>query len=60
MSLLGYSADFNADEAIGGWVREEATDNLCLGTKGSVQQMVGSAPARFPAVGKCTSHLGIV
>ena len=60
VNLPGYSPDFNADEAIWGWVREEATDNLCLGTKGSVQQMVGSAPARFPAVGKCTSHLGIV
>ena len=26
------SQDFNADEVVWGWVREEATGNLCLGT----------------------------
>ena len=31
MNLPGYSPDFNADEAIWGWAREEATGNLCLG-----------------------------
>ena len=31
-ALPGCSPDFNADEAIWGWVREEATGNLCLGT----------------------------
>ena len=28
--MPGYSPDFNADEAIWGWEREEATGNLCL------------------------------
>ena len=42
MNLPGYSPDFNADEAIWGWVREEATGNLCLGTKSRVQERVGN------------------
>ena len=33
MNLPGYSPDFNAYEAVWGWAREEATGNLCLGTK---------------------------
>ena len=33
MNLPGYSSDFNPDEAVWGWAREEATGNLCLGTK---------------------------
>ena len=37
VNLPGYSPDFNADEAIWGWAREEATGNLCLGTKELVQ-----------------------
>ncbi len=40
-ALPGYSPDFNADETIWGWAREEATGNLCLGTKAVVQEMVG-------------------
>ena len=39
--LPGYSPDFNADEAIWDWVREEVTANLCLGTKAKVQEKVG-------------------
>ena len=42
VSLPGYSPDFNADEAVWGWVREEATGNLCLGTRASVQERVGN------------------
>ena len=42
INLPGYSPDFNADEAIWGWVREEATGNLCLGTKALVQERVGN------------------
>ena len=42
MSLPGYSADFNADEAIWGWAREEATGKLCLGTKALAQERVGN------------------
>jgi transposase len=42
VSLPGYSPDFNADEAIWGWAREEVTANLCLGTKGAVQEKLGN------------------
>ena len=37
VNLQGYRPDFYADEAIWGWVREEATGNLCLGSKAKVQ-----------------------
>ena len=40
--MRGYSPDFNADEAIWGWAREEATGNLCLGNRARVQERVGS------------------
>ncbi len=40
VNLPGYSPDFNADEAIWGWAREEATGNLCLGSKVKVQERV--------------------
>ena len=42
VNLPGYSPDFNADEAIWGWAREEATGNLCLGTRAVVRERVGS------------------
>ena len=42
VNLPGYSPDFNADEAIWGWAREEATGNLCLGSREAVQQRVGN------------------
>ena len=42
VNLPGYSPDFNADEAIWGWAREEATGNLCLGTREAVQERVGN------------------
>ena len=42
MNLPGYSPDFNADEAVWGWAREEATGNLCLGTKALVKERVGN------------------
>ena len=41
INLPRYSPDFNADEAIWGWAREEATGNLCLGTRAAVQERVG-------------------
>ena len=41
VNLPGYSPDFNADEAIWGWAREEATCNLCLGSRAAVQARVG-------------------
>ena len=72
LNLPGYSPDFNADEAIWGWVREEATGNLCLGTKAVVQQRVGNflsglgihrrrASGQRPEVAKgCSSESGIM
>jgi transposase len=39
--LPAYSPDFNPDEAIWGWVREEVTANTCFGAKVTVQQHVG-------------------
>ena len=42
MKLPGYSPDLNADEAVWGWAREEATENLCLGSKALVQGKVGN------------------
>ena len=41
VNLPGYSPDFNADEAVWGWAREEATGNLCLGSRAAVQERVG-------------------
>ena len=42
VNLPGYSPDFNADEAVWGWARAEATGNLCLGTTAAVQERVGN------------------
>ena len=47
VNLPSYSPDFNADEAIWGWVRQEATANLCLGTRTAVQEKVGDFFARL-------------
>ena len=41
VNLPGYSPDFNAYEAVWGWTREEATGNLCLGSREAVQERVG-------------------
>ena len=41
VNLPSYSPDFNADEAIWGWARQEATANWCLGAKAAVQEQVG-------------------
>ncbi len=41
VNLPSYSPDCNADEAIGGGVRQEATANLCLGTRAAVREKVG-------------------
>ena len=37
VALPAYSPDFNADEAVWDWAREEVTANECLGTKAQVQ-----------------------
>ena len=41
VNLSSYSPDFNADEAVWVWVRQEVTANLCLGTKAAVREKVG-------------------
>jgi transposase len=41
VALPGYSPDYNADEAIWDWAREDVTANTCLGTKGKVREKVG-------------------
>jgi transposase len=38
LRLPAYRPDFNADEAIWGWAREEVTATTCLGTKAKVQE----------------------
>ncbi len=38
--LPAYSPDYNADEAIWDWAREEVTANTCLGTKAAVRERV--------------------
>ena len=40
LNLPSYSPDFNPDAAIWGWVRQEATDNQCLGTRAVVREKV--------------------
>lgn len=40
VNLPSYSPDFNADEAIWGWVRQETTANLCLGTRAAIRDKV--------------------
>ncbi len=48
VSLPGYSPDFNADEAIWDWAREEVTANLCFGAKAVVQEKLGGFFAQLP------------
>jgi transposase len=38
VALPAYSPDFNADEAIWDWAREEATANTCFGTVAKVRE----------------------
>ena len=45
--LPAYSPDFNADEAVWNWAREEATANICFGTKDKVEQAVDAFFARI-------------
>ena len=48
VNLPSYSPDFNADEPIWGWVRQEATANVCLGTRAAVRERVGTFFADLP------------
>ena len=40
--LPSYSPDYNADEAIWNWIREDVTANSCLGSKAKVREKVGA------------------
>ena len=40
VNLPSYSPDFNPDEAIWGWIRQEVTANRCLGTRIAVREKV--------------------
>jgi len=42
VSLPAYSPDFNGDEAIWDWAREEVTVNTCLGTRVKIQEKLGA------------------
>ena len=42
VNLPIYSPDFNPDEAIWGWARQEVAANLYLGTRAAVRDKVGS------------------
>jgi transposase len=42
VALPAYSPDFNGDEAIWDWAREEVTANTCLGTRAKVQEKLGT------------------
>ena len=42
VNLPGYGQDFNAEEAIWGWAREDAMGNLCLGSREALPEKVGS------------------
>jgi transposase len=46
--LPPYSPDFNADEHIWGWIREEVTANTCFGTAAAVREHVGAFFAGLP------------
>ena len=52
VNLPSCSSDFNAliltNRAIWGWVRQEATANLCLGTRAAVREKVGGFFADLP------------
>lgn len=54
VALPGYSPDFNPDEAIWDWIREEVTANTCFGTAAKVREKVD---AFFAAVGQRTAEV---
>jgi transposase len=48
IALPGYSPDFNPDEAIWDWVREDVTANNCFGTAAKVREKVDAFFAELP------------
>ncbi len=62
VALPGYSPDFNADEAIWNWAREEVTANVCLGTRAKVVEkmehfFLGLAERTSEVKGRCRTVL---
>jgi hypothetical protein len=60
--LPAYSPDFNADEHIWAWVREEITANTCFGTAATVRAHVapffaGLATRRAEVTQRCRTEL---
>ena len=55
VNLSSYSPDFNPDQAIWGWARQEMTANLCLGTRAAVRESVGGFSLICPTDGKKSS-----
>jgi transposase len=60
--LPAYSPDFNADEHIWAWVREEITANTCFGTAAAVRAHVdpffaGLATRRDEVIQRCRTEL---
>ena len=54
VALPGYSPDFNPDEAIWDWIREEVTANICFGTAAKVRERVD---AFFAGLGERTAEV---
>ena len=52
--LPAYSPDYNADEAIWDWARDEVTRNTCLGSKAKVREKVGQF---FRGLGERTAEV---
>ena len=53
-SGAGYSPDYNPDEAIWDWIREEVTANTCFGTAAKVREKVD---AFFAGVAERTTEV---
>jgi len=49
VALPGYSPDFNPDEAIWDWIREDVTANTCFGTAAKVRAKVDAFFAHLAA-----------
>ena len=54
VAVPGYSPDFNPDEAIWAWVREEVTADICFGTAAKVREKVD---AFFAGLAERTSEV---
>jgi transposase len=62
VALPGYSPDYNPDEAIWAWVREEVTANTCFGTAANVREkvdafFVGLAARKDEVLQRCRTEL---